>query len=116
MKLLLLMSFILTFSAYSFEVDKMDIENHPQSSFPEISISIGNKSTSYYGMDSSKAGNLRFIKESSQIKGEVPLSGYIFAKEFVESFRLSELAGNKKDKSEFIKIFEEKKRNVWWWF
>ena len=108
MKTLSLISFLLSFSIYSFEVDKIDIENHPQPSFPSISLTIGDKTVAYYGMDSSQEGDLKFMKETAQLKGEVPLNGYIFAKEFVESFRLSNLASNKKDKSEFIKIFEEK--------
>lgn len=108
MKLFILISLLLSFSANSFEVDKIDIENHPQSSFPGISVTIGNKTVPYYGMDSSQTGDLKFMKENTQLTGEVLLSGYIFAKEFVESFRLSSLAGNKKEKAEFIKIFEEK--------
>lgn len=108
MKILVLISLLLSFSSYSFEVDKIDIENHPQSSFPSISLTIGDRSVTYYGMDSSQEGDLKFMKEAVQLKGEVPLSGYIFAKEFVESFRLANLASNKKEKSEFIKIFEEK--------
>lgn len=59
-------------------------------------------------MDSSQEGDLKFRREGVQLKGEIPLSGYIFSKEFVESFRLSSLASNKKESSEFIKIFEEK--------
>ncbi|MDD4972964.1 MAG: hypothetical protein PHY93_01365 [Bacteriovorax sp.] len=108
MKFLILISLFLSFSAYSFEVDKIDIENHPQSSFPTILVTIGNKTAPYYGMDSSQDEDLKFMKESSQVKGEIPLSGYIFAKEFVESFRLSNLVSNKKEKIEFVKIFEEK--------
>ena len=88
MNLLILISLLLSFSAYSFEVDKIDIENHPQSSFPTISVTIGNKTAPYYGMDSSQDDDLKFMKESAQIKDESTLSGYIFAKEFVESFSL----------------------------
>ncbi len=99
---------LLSFSVFSFEVDRIDIENHPQSSFPAISVTIENKTVQYYGMDNSQADDLKFIKASDQLKGEIPLSGYIFAKEFVDSFRHLNLVSNKKDKSEFIKIFEEK--------
>lgn len=108
MKILNFILLVLSFSTHSFEVDKIDIENHPQTSFPSISLTIGDKTVAYYGMDSSKQGDLKFKKEGVQLKGEIPLNGYIFSKEFVESFRLSNLASNKKESHEFVKIFEEK--------
>jgi hypothetical protein len=106
MKFLILISLLISISAYSFEVDKIDIENHPQSSFPTISLTIGDETVPYYGMDSSQVEDLKFRKENTQIKGEIPLSGYIFAKEFVESFRIPNLLENKK--IEFVKVFDEK--------
>jgi hypothetical protein len=107
---IVLISFLslLAQSSYSVEIDNLDIESHPQSSFPSINLSIGDKSVEYYGMDSAQEGNLKFVKQDTQLKGEVAISGYIFAKEFVESFRIPNTIANKKKKSEFVEIFNEK--------
>jgi hypothetical protein len=94
------------FSAVA-EIDKLDIENHPQSSFPAIRVEIDGKSAFYYGSDSSNTA-IKLVRSNSELKGEIPLSGYIFAKEFVDSFRISGAKGNKKTKEEFLKIFDEK--------
>ncbi len=59
-------------------------------------------------MDSSQMEELKFLKEKSSLKGEVALSGYIFSKEFVESFRIPKTLANKKTSLEFVKIFSEK--------
>ncbi|MBY0413060.1 MAG: hypothetical protein K2Q18_02790 [Bdellovibrionales bacterium] len=92
---------------HSFEVDNIDITNHPQSSFPIIKVTIGEKTVDYYGGDSAQ-GEMKFEKaENLKLEGEIPLSGYIFAKEFVESFRITKTIANKKTKSEFVKIFSE---------
>lgn len=106
-KILLILLLNLLQNSYAFEIDKIDVESHPHNTFPSINIVIGDKSVEYYGMDSAQEGNLKFQKTSSQLKGEVTLSGYIFAKEFVESFRIPKTVGNKKKKNEFVKIFSE---------
>lgn len=91
------------------EIDKIDIENHPLKSFSTINVFIGDQSITYYGMDSSQSENLKFIKVNDDfLKGEIELSGYIFSKEFVESFRIPKTLANKKMRSEFIKLFSEK--------
>lgn len=108
-KFILLIRILLTTSiSYSFEIDKNDIEAYPQSSFPAIAIEINDQSLSYYGMDSSQEQKLRYAEQSTRLKGEIPLSGYIFAKEFVESFKFPNTIGNKKSRSEFLRIFSEK--------
>lgn len=81
------------------------MENYPQDSFPKIVISAGDKGLEYYS--SSESGDMKFVKEGRTIKGEVPLNGYIFAKEFVESFRIPNTVANKKNKSQFVQIFAE---------
>ena len=91
------------------EIDRIDIETHPLNSFSTVKISIGDENVVYYGMDSSQSGNLKFIRvQDDFLKGEIELSGYIFSKEFVESFRIPNTLSNKKSKSEFVKIFSEK--------
>lgn len=91
------------------EIDRIDIENHPLSSFSPIKVSIGDQNVIYYGMDSSQSGNLKFIRVQDEfLKGEIELSGYIFSKEFVESFRIPNTLASKKSKSEIVKIFSEK--------
>lgn len=91
------------------EIDRIDIESHPLNSFSTIKVSIGDQNVIYYGMDSSQSGNLKFIEVQDEfLKGEIELSGYIFSKEFVESFRIPNTLANKKSKREFVKMFSEK--------
>lgn len=93
--------------SFGASLDVIDIENHPQEVFPSVSVTINNQSVDYYGMHSDRDQKIKYVKESETLKGEIPLSGYIFAKEFVESFRIPNTLANKKTKSEFVKIFAE---------
>ncbi len=96
---------ICSIQALSYGVEVIDVENHPQDSFPKIVISVGDKKIEYYS--SGEPGDISFIKEEKTIKGELPLNGYIFAKEFVESFRIPNTIANKKTKAQFVQIFSE---------
>ena len=79
------------------DIDRIDVENHPLDSFPQLTLTIGELKVPFYGMDSRQEAELKFIKETTlELSSEVPLSGYIFSKEFVESFRISKTMGNKK--------------------
>ncbi len=101
--------FLNSFLIKAQDLDKIDIENHPLDSFPQITLSTGEGKIAFYGMDSSLESDLMFIKESKlSLASEVPLSGYIFSKEFVESFRIPKTIANKKTNDEFVRIFAEK--------
>jgi hypothetical protein len=109
MKILTMITLACLYSGVLFSNEKevIDIENHPISQFPKISIMVAGKNIEYYGSTNTKEGAIEYIQEKGSISGEFPLSGYIFSKEFVESVRIPNTLANKKRMEEFIQLFKE---------
>lgn len=104
---LLLITFFISFHAFSSEKEILDIENHPQNQFPQITILNKNKSIAYYASTFTDENAIEYVKEDKLLAGEVPLSGYIFSKAFVESVRIPNTVANRKSYKEFLQVFDE---------